>query len=191
MSGGVRGPGKTAPTDVVLVERAAGGDVGAYEVLVRRYELPIVRLCVNMLGDAQAAEDAAQEVFFAAWRSLGRFRYNATFSTWLYRIAVNRCLRDLRRQRGPTVPLPDDLPTSHGLPHSELEAAELNIAVKTAVSRLPPEQRVVLLLREVEDLSYDQISMVLGVSMSAVKSRLYRARVDLARALSNEGPREP
>jgi RNA polymerase sigma-70 factor (ECF subfamily) len=176
----------SAPSDRLLVQRASGGDVGAFEVLVRRYQLPIVRFCVGMLGDQYAAEDAAQDVFFSAWRSLGRFRGEAQFSTWLFRVATNQCLMDIRRRPEQAMQLPEDLAAAEGgAPHSQLETAETAAAVSAAVGRLSPEQRVALLLREVEGLSYDQIAEVLGVSMAAVKSRIYHARLGLARDLGN------
>ncbi len=177
----------SAPSDVLLVERAAGGDVRAFEVLVRRYQLPIIRLCVGMLGDRHAAEDAAQDVFFSVWRSLGRFRGDAQFSTWLFRVATNQCLRDIRRRPAHTARVPEDLPATEGSPQGELEAAEGYAAVSAAVGRLSAEQRAALLLREVEGLTYDQIAEVLGVSMTAVKSRIYRARTELANDLSGRG----
>ena len=169
---------------MLLVQRAAGGDVGAFEMLVRRYQLRVVRLCVRMLKDRQAAEDAAQDVFLMAWRSMGRFRGDAKFSTWLYRIATNHCLRELRRRQAPTVELPEGLAATEGIPHLEAEAAEGLAAVGAAIGRLSLEQRVPLLLREVEGLPYDQIAEVLGVSVAAVKSRIYRARVEVARDLA-------
>jgi RNA polymerase sigma-70 factor, ECF subfamily len=172
----------SVPTDLLLVQRAAGGDVGAFEMLVRRYQLGVFRLCVRMLEDRQAAEDAAQDVFLVAWRSMGRFRGEAKFSTWLYRIATNRCLRELRR-RAPTLELPEGLAATEGVPHLVVEAAEGLAAVGAAMGRLSLEQRMALLLREVEGLSYDQIAEVLGVSVAAVKSRIYRARVEVARDL--------
>ena len=178
----------SAPSDLLLVERASGGDVRAFEVLVRRYQLPIIRLCVGMLGDRHAAEDAAQDVFFSAWRSMGRFRGDAQFSTWLYRVATNQCLRDIRRRPTQTAQLPEDLPAAEGSPQGELEAAEGYAAISAAMGRLSAEQRAAFLLREVEGLSYDQIAEVLGVSVAAVKSRIYRARTDLARDLGNRDP---
>ena len=103
------------------------------------------RLCVGMLGDRHAAEDAAQDAFFSAWRSMGRFRGDAQFSTWLYRIATNQCLRDIHRRPAQTAQLPEHLPATEGYPHAELEAAEAMAAVSAAVARLSPEQRVALL----------------------------------------------
>ena len=180
----------SAPSDLLLVERASGGDIGAFDVLVRRYQLPVIRLCVGMLGDRHAAEDAAQDVFFSAWRSMSRFRGDARFSTWLFRVATNQCLRDIRRRPAQTAQLPDDLAGTGGSPQGELETAEGYAAVSAAVGRLSAEQRAALLLREVEGLSYDQIAEVLGVSMAAVKSRIYRARTDLARDLSATARRQ-
>ncbi len=173
----------SGPSDLLLVQRAAGGDVGAFEVLVRRYQLRVIRLCVRMLGDRYAAEDAAQDVFLVVWRSMGRFRGDAKFSTWLYRIATNRCVRELRRRPAPTSELPEGLAAREGIPHLAVEAAEGLAAAGAAVARLSLDQRVPLLLREVEGLSYGEIAEVLGVSVAAVKSRIYRARVEVARYL--------
>ena len=114
---------------------------------------------------------------------------DARFSTWLFRVATNQCLRDIRRRPAQTAQLPDDLAGTGGSPQGELETAEGYAAVSAAVGRLSAEQRAALLLHEVEGLSYDQIAEVLGVSMAAVKSRIYRARTDLARDLSAD--REP
>jgi RNA polymerase sigma-70 factor, ECF subfamily len=169
-------------TDTLLVIRAANGDVAAFEQLVRRYQLPIYRHCLNMLGNAGDADEAAQDVFFTVWRSLGRFRGDAAFSTWLYRIATNRCLKTLRQRPQPTAPLVEQK-SSLGLPEGEFEGKQTGELVGRAVAALTPQQRTVLLLREVEGLPYEQIAGVLGVSVAAVKSRLNRARVEIAMAM--------
>ncbi len=109
---------------------------------------------------------------------------DAQFSTWLFRVATNQCLRDIRRRPAQTARLPEDLPATGGSPQGELDAAEGYAVVSAAVGRLSSEQRAASLLREVEGLSYEQIAEVLGVSMAAVKSRIYRARTDLVRDLS-------
>ena len=169
-------------TDNVLIVRAANGDIDAYEQLVRRYQLPIYRHCLNMLDDEGDAAEAAQDVFFTVWRSLSRFRGDSAFSTWLYRIATNRCLKVLRQRRQPTVPLVDQQ-TSHGLPEGEFEGKQTGALVARAIASLTPPQRATLLLREVEGLTYEQIARVLGVSVAAVKSRLNRARMEIALAM--------
>jgi RNA polymerase sigma-70 factor (ECF subfamily) len=168
--------------DSVLVVRAANGDIDAYELLVRRYQLPIYRHCLNMLGNEGDAAEAAQDVFFTVWRSLSRFRGDSAFSTWLYRIATNRCLKALRRRPQPTIPLVEQT-TSLGLPEKEFEGKEADELVARAVASLTPQQRAALLLREVEGLTYEQIAKVLGVSVAAVKSRLNRARMEIALAM--------
>jgi RNA polymerase sigma-70 factor (ECF subfamily) len=165
-----------------LVARAADGDLQAFEVLVRRYQLPIFRLCLGMLGNRHDAEDAAQDAFLTAWRAIGRFRGESKFSTWLYRLAVNRCLRHLARQTAQSDELTDRAGTL-GDPEAEFEAVQRLEDIAAAVAKLTPEQRVPFILREVEGLTYNEIAEVLGVTMTAVKSRLNRARVELARLL--------
>lgn len=169
-------------TDSVLVVRAANGDIDAYEHLVRRYQRRVFRHCLNMLGNEGDAAEAAQDVFFTVWRSLGGFRGGSAFSTWLYRIATNRCLKLLRQRKPPSMPLADQAGSS-GDPGAELEAQQVGETIGRAVAALTPEQRAPLLLREVEGLTYEEIARILGLSTAAVKSRLNRARVALAVAL--------
>ncbi len=166
----------------MLVARAVDGDLRAFEVLVRRHQRPIFRLCLGMLGDHRDAEEAAQDTFFMAWRAIGRFRGDSKFSTWLYRLATNRCLKHLGRRPAPSVELADR-PGTHGNPEAELEADQRLRATAAAITQLTPQQRAPFLLREVDGLTYGEIAEVLGVTMTAVKSRLNRARVDLARTL--------
>jgi RNA polymerase sigma-70 factor (ECF subfamily) len=168
--------------DGALVARAANGDVEAYEQLVRRHQLPVYRHCLNMLGDEGDAAETAQDVFFTVWRSLTKFRGESELSTWLYRVATNRCLNVLRQRKVPTLPLVDQ-PSSHGLPEGEFERKQIDERINQAIASLTPEQRVALLLREVEGLNYEQIARVLGISLAAVKGRLNRARVEIALAM--------
>ena len=133
--------------DSVLVFRAANGDIDAYEQLVRRYQLPIYRHCLNMLGSEGDAAEAAQDVFFTVWRSLGRFRGESAFSTWLYRVATNRCLKALRRATDSRrVPLVEQK-SSFGLPEPEFEGSQkpANLWAQ-AIASLTPQQRAALLL---------------------------------------------
>jgi RNA polymerase sigma-70 factor (ECF subfamily) len=168
--------------DEVLIARASNGDIEAYEQLVRRHQLPVYRHCLNMLADDGDAAEAAQDVFFTVWRSLAKFRGDSELSTWLYRVATNRCLKVLRQRKPPTLPQVE-LASSHGLPEGEFEGRQAGERVERAISSLTPQQRAALLLREVEGLTYEQIARVLGVSTAAVKSRLNRARVELAVAM--------
>ena len=172
-------------SDPLLVARATEGDLAAFEVLVRRYQVRIFRLCLGMVGNHSDAEDAAQDVFFTAWRSIGRFRGDSQFSTWLYRVAVNRCLKHLGRRPPATHLIPERAGTL-GNPEAELEADERLRATASALAELTVEQRTPLLLRDVEGLTYGEIAEVLGVTVTAVKSRLNRARVQMARTLDDQ-----
>lgn len=169
-------------SDRALVRKAAEGDVASFEVLVRRHQLEVFRLCLNMVGNRADAADVSQEVFFTAWRAVGRFHGDSSFKTWLYRIATNHSLKFLRRRAVPRDAV-EDQASPWGRPEGELEAAETMKAVSRAVASLTPEQRAPLLLREVEGLNYSEIAQVLGLSVSAVKSRINRARVELAAAM--------
>jgi RNA polymerase sigma-70 factor, ECF subfamily len=183
-----RGGGRfvTALGDSLLVQRAAEGDLEAFEALVRRYQLQVIRVCNGMLNDPHEAQDAAQDTFFTAWRSIGRFRGEAQFSTWLYRIATNRCLKQLRRNLPTPTERALDQPSAQGNPPDMIEASERYAAIAAAVKKLAPDQRAAFLLRDVEGLPYNEIAEVLGVSMTAAKSRIYRARLDLARQLDEQ-----
>ena len=147
----------------------------AYAELVRTHQAKVLRLCASLLGESDA-EDAAQEIFIKAYRSFDSFRKDAAFSTWLYRIASNHC-RDLLRKRArqKTEPL-DELPElflSSGDPRGKTEKADL---AEQILLTLSPDERLILTLREVEGLSYQEIAEVLSCSLDAVKGRLKRLR---------------
>lgn len=167
--------------DAYLVARAKAGRLDAFEELVRRHRDRVHRLALRMLGDPRDAEDATQDVLVAAWRSLDGFRAESAFSTWVYRIAVNRCLNVLRA-RHENEPLMSEqassTPSTEAIVESRLQLDD----VRRAILRLTPEQRAPLVLRELEGCSYDELAEILDVSVSAVKSRLHRARVELLNA---------
>ena len=171
-----------APTDADLVSRAQAGQLDAFEELVRRHRLATYRVALRMLGDQSDAEDATQDAFVQAWRKLGGFRADAAFSTWMYRIVTNRCLNMLRARRR-TEPLPDDREAPASRPDRIAEARWQVQDLKLAILRLTPEQRAPLVLRELQGCSYEEIAEVLDVSISAVKSRLHRARLELLSAM--------
>ncbi len=158
-----------------LIDRILRGDRNAYAELVRAYQAKVLRLCASLLGESDA-EDAAQEIFLKAYRSLASFRKEASFSTWLYRIASNHC-RDLlrKRSRQKTEPL-DELPESllsSDDPRAQAEKTDLAEQILLALS---PDERLILTLREVQGLSYEEIAEVLSCSLDAVKGRLKRLR---------------
>lgn len=172
--------------DLTLVVRAQEGDTRAFEVLVRRHQRRLYRLAVRLLGNPSDAEDAVQEAFVAAWRQLRGFRGDAAFSSWMYRIVTNRCLK-LMRTRRPIVPLDDlgDLPSPDGAsPGHAAETTGRAAALQRAVQNLPTDQRTCWALRDLHGLSYEDIAAIVGASPDAVRGRLHRARRTLAEVMT-------
>jgi len=193
----------TPDPDLDLVEAVRRGSSAAFDDLVRRHEARLVRLCGRILGDADTALDAAQEAFVKAWRGLARFAGDARFSTWLTRIAINQCRNELRRRRtvkhqhllsldatrpgsdaGGDEALVSTLAATGPTPYEEARGREVAAALEIALTELDDEAREVLLLRDAEHLSYDDIAEVLEVPIGTVRSRLHRARGDLHRRLA-------
>jgi RNA polymerase sigma-70 factor (ECF subfamily) len=173
--------------DETMVARARDGDTHAFEALVRRYQRPIYRLAVRMLGDTGEAEDVTQEVFVTAWRRLPEVQEDRAIRAWLYRIATNRCLNILR-SRKPTAPLYDEaIPAASpaASPEARAESRQRLIALRAALDRLTAEQRACWLLREVEELSYAEIAGILHTTPQAVRGRLARARAELGEAMTS------
>ena len=175
-----------AGADDVLVSAAKRGDSAAFDELVRRHTTKMYRVAFRILGDSAEAEDAVQEAWVSAWRSLDGFRGESAPSTWLYRVVTNAALAQLRRRR-PTVPLDTTDEAVGGLisdpravnPEGQAVRAEETALVHRAIATLEPSQRVPLVLRELEGMSYEEISEVLGVNEAALRSRLHRARTTL------------
>jgi len=182
----------SAETDLMLVERTVAGDQKAFELLVMKYQRRIERLIGRMVRDVDLVEDIAQETFIRAYRALAQFRGDAQFYTWLYRIAVNtakKALMDLKRDplvsesalRGggddddETSSVENEL-TSSETPETLLAAKEIATAVNSAMEALPEELRQAVTLREIEGLSYEEISEVMNCPIGTVRSRIFRAR---------------
>ncbi|WP_431951979.1 RNA polymerase sigma factor [Actinacidiphila sp. bgisy167] len=174
-----------APDDL-LATRAGEGDDEAFAILVQRHSRPLLALAFHTLGNAQDAEDAVQDAFVSAWRRLPEFRHASAFSTWMYRITVNRCLNALRRRPVP-VPLNSVAePAAPGVRNSPARAAEqdaLTDALVNALAALEPRQRICWIMRELHGLSYAQIAHATGTSQQTVRGRLYRSRTALKEAL--------
>ena len=183
----------TKHEELIVIEAVRTGQIDRFETLVREYEGGIYRLCLRMLGNEQDALDAAQDTFFNAYRGLDGFRAESRFSTWLYRLASNVCLDMLRRR--PAVPelSADEDKRVHSIadsapsPQEALEAKELRELVDRAIAALPEEHRQVVILRDVNGLSYEEIASITGLEPGTVKSRIYRARKRLAAALMDDG----
>ena len=166
------------------VARARQGDRQAFGELVRRHRQGVVNVVYRMCGDSALAEDAAQEAFLRAWQNLSRYQPRYAFRSWLYRIALNLAIDTLRRER-PTADLSDEpLASSEDSPETLLERKQQAEQVRQAVLDLPPASRVVLVLREYEALSYQEIAEALDIPMGTVMSRLNYARGQMRRALS-------
>jgi RNA polymerase sigma-70 factor, ECF subfamily len=168
--------------DTLLVDAARRGDLDAFEVLVRRYQEPVYRVALRMLGSESDAQDAGQDAFIRAWRSLAGFRGDSGFATWLYRIVTNRCLNMLAARR-PVEPLTEAHTDPRADPAEIADRRDRFRAVADSILALPPEQRAALVLREFQGLTYEEVAEVLGVSPAAVKGRIHRARLAVAERL--------
>ena len=188
---------ETAGTsDEQIVELALAGDVDAFGEIVRRWERRIFALAYGILGCEEDARDATQETFIAAFRNLRNFRGEAKVSSWLHRIAVNQCITRQRRARvrsensleaeeeagGEKFAAP-----AHGSPARQAEGRERTEAVRRAVAALPPELREVIVMKEFEELTFQEIADTLAVPLSTVKSRLYTALKQLRLRLEKYG----
>ena len=177
-----------------LARRAGGGDEDAFAELVRLHEKKVYNLALRICGNQEDAADAAQEAFLSAWRGLPNFRGEAGFSTWLYRLTSNAaidCLRRSRRRReeaslddeGLGLSAVDRAPS----PQARAEGAELRRAVLEGLGQLSEDHRQALALRELQELSYEEIAGALGVDIGTVKSRISRARSALRKILLKNG----
>ncbi len=180
---------RDADPDGPLVARARLGDAGAFEALVRRYERWVFTLVVRMVGSRQEAEDLAQEIFLKAFRGMREFRGAARFSTWLHAIATNHTLTFLaarassrRREIDPDGDCSPGLEQlAHAAPGPDvvLERKEFRDLLEQGLAHVSADHRVVLVLRDVQGLSYEAIAATLGVELGTVRSRLHRARCAL------------
>ncbi len=179
-----------SPGDRELIERARKGDGDAFGILVVRHQDRIYTAVLRFCGDAEDARDIVQRAFLNAWRRLGTFKGDSAFSTWMYRIAFNESV-SFRREGGrrKLVPLasgdddPGPEPADDRAPSDRLESAENRAKVQEALNQLDPEERKILILKELEDRSYDEIAEILEIPKGTVRSRLFRAREALREKL--------
>ncbi len=167
-------------SEAALLERARSGDGGAFVILVRRYDRALRSLAYRLLGDRHAMDDVLQEAYLKAFRSIDRFRADASFNTWLYRIVHNACIDQLRRQR-PTSLLDFEPPTTE---HLEQEVS-LRTDVGRALAALPETHRAVVMLVDVDGFDYGEVAAIVGVPVGTVRSRLSRARASLRASLKD------
>lgn len=180
-----------------IIKSVLKGDTQAYEAIVRSYEKKVYNLALRMVGNPDDAADMAQETFIKAYKALSSFRNDSKFSVWLYRIATNVCLDFLRRKsRGNTVSLTADdddgdaqldIPDLKGNPEEELSRKLTIDAVQRGLQTLGEQQRSILVLREINGLSYEEIAQTLDIDIGTVKSRIFRARKRLCAFLIEDG----
>lgn len=177
-----------------LIARLQARDETAFEELIHLYEKKVYALCARMCGNAEDAEEAAQDAFLALWRGIDRFRQESSLSTWIYRLASNACIDLMRRKKkgAGSVSLDDeelfvDAVDPAPQPHEEAERRETQRLLQEGLLSLPAEYRSILLLREIEGLSYSEISAALDLELGTVKSRISRGRTLLRNFLSVNG----
>jgi RNA polymerase sigma-70 factor (ECF subfamily) len=175
--------------DGILVTRCQNGEKVAFGILVRKYQDLVYRLIYRLLGKTPDIEDIAQEVFIRAYEGIGKFRQDATFSTWLTRICINYCQKQRRKIKRDLTSLEQlmsngcDFPATSVAPDCALEYEERNQLVRKAIDNLPPKYRIVIILRYFEDYSCEQIAEILGCASGTVHSRLSRAHEKLRKQL--------
>ncbi len=178
-------------SDEELMERCREGDMSAFELIVLRYKDAIFNLIYHFLADYHRSQDISQETFLRVLRNVDRYKPRNNFKTWLYRIAVNQCKNELRdRSRRKTLSLNDPDMDVESLildryvsPDEVYERKEIRELVKNAVGELPEDQRMAIILREYQDLSYEEIAVALNCSLGAVKSKIHRARQNIKEML--------
>lgn len=177
-----------------LIARLQKRDEAAFEELIRQYEKKVYTLCFRMCGNSEDAEEAAQDAFLALWRGIDRFRQESSLSTWIYRLATNACIDTLRRRKkqSGSVSLDDeelfvDAVDTSPQPQETVEHRETQKLLQEGLSALPEEYRKVLILREIEGLSYTEIAESASIELGTVKSRISRGRSLLRNFLSGNG----
>ena len=188
----------TREQEAAIVRKVLGGDANAFETLVLEYEKNVYNIALRMTGNSEDAADMTQEAFIKAYNSLQSFRGDSKFSVWLYRIVSNVCLDFLRsKNRRPTVSLSVedddgedaqlDVADESQSPELLLDRKLMRDSVRRGLDSLPPDYRQILLLREIQGLSYDEIAQALSLEVGTVKSRIFRARKRLCTFLIDDG----
>ncbi len=201
MSKEIKKPAVSPDPDAGFVRAIQSGDMAAFDHLVIKHKDKLFNMVYWLLGDYQEANDCSQEIFIKVFKSLKKFRFESSFSTWLYRIAINTCKNRLRssayRWKKKTVSLENPGSSEQGnrsyeirngspSPENKLEKKEKIMLIQKAVNALPQEQNRVIVLRDIQGLSYQEIADITGLNLGTVKSRLARARLVLRERLKKD-----
>jgi RNA polymerase sigma factor (sigma-70 family) len=173
--------------EIEWMARIRGGDMEAFRLLVEAHQSRVVGTITKMLGSDAEAEDLAQQVFIRIWKSAPRYKPTAKFTTWLFRITRNLVFNELRRKRhfaNRVEEIPEPVERSEKEPDQVLLDSELQIAIQDAINKLPETQRLAIVLRRYEEMPYEEIATVMGTTVPAVKSILFRARAELRERLA-------
>ena len=180
-------------SELDLVKRCQAGDTEAFDELVTRYRARVFGMIYNMVHSEQDAWDLAQESFLKAWKSIGRFRGQSSFYTWIYRIVMNVTIDWLRKKKikggdaefddaiqlREIDPASKTVPRTEALPHQVMERDEIRARIEKAIGQLSPDHRAVILMKEIDEMQYHEIAEALGCSIGTVMSRLFYARKKL------------
>ena len=173
--------------EIEWMARIRDGDMEAFRLLVEAHQSRVVGTITKMLGSDAEAEDLAQQVFIRIWKSAPRYKPTAKFTTWLFRITRNLVFNELRRRRhfaNRVEEIPEPVERSEKEPDQALLDSELQIAIQDAINKLPETQRLAIVLRRYEEMPYEEIATVMGTTVPAVKSILFRARAELRERLA-------
>lgn len=175
--------------DVDLVKLCQDGDMVAFEQLFQRHQDRIYSVAIRMMNNPEDALDITQEIFLRAYQKIGKFKFTSAFSTWLYKLATNLCIDELRKRKRST----DTVPLEEAVSKADINTPEDNAILKDresqiwkAINSLKDKERAIIVLRDIEGLSYKEISEVFGCSLGRVKSRIHEARQKLKNLLETE-----
>jgi len=175
--------------DADLVRRCQNGDMAAFEQLFYKYQDRVYSTAYRMMNDQEDAQDLTQEIFLRAYQRIGKFDFRSAFSTWLYRLAVNLCIDELRKRKrsANTTPLEEAvLQADENTPEDHVMSRDREKRVWDAINSLKDKERSIIILRDIEGLSYKEIAEVLKCSLGRVKSRIHEARQKLKAILETE-----
>jgi len=192
----MKGVKRVSISEKMLIEKSQNGDIESFEKLIEEYQVLAYNIALKMASNKEDAKDMAQEALLKVYKSIKNFRFDSSFSTWLYRIVYNTCIDFIRKNsKIKTLSMDKPIETEEGsykkeimdnkeLPDEAIEKKELKEAVQKAIKMLPDKYRIMVVLRDIHDFSYEEISEITELPLGTVKSRISRARSNLKEILS-------